>query len=113
GSWAGSWLHPLAEPVDDAGEEVADVLALAEAVALARVDDEAGLDAALLEAAPHLVGLTDRADGVLIAVDEERRGLDGVEVVDRRAEGVEAVGVVGIGAVEGLVEALDRADAVE
>src|SRR4051794_22381048 len=95
------------EPVADAVPGVELVLALGPAVALARIDDELGLAAAFDERVVELERLAEWGAEVVLAVEDQRRRLALVRVVDRRAIRVLAGGVPGLGL---QVEPVELAD---
>src|SRR6266850_7131268 len=73
----------LVVPGEDAVEAIEEVLFLAEAVGLARVDDHLGLDAIALQAAIKFLALAQRVREVHITLENERRCF-GVPKLDER-----------------------------
>src|SRR3954447_378364 len=95
------------EPVSNAVPGVDLVLALRPAVALAWIDNELCLAAAFDERVVELERLAERGAEIVFAVEDERRRLALVSVVDRRAVRVLALGVPGLGL---QVEPVEMAD---
>src|SRR5215210_1712115 len=85
------------EPVAHAVPRVDLVLALGPAVAFARVDDELRLAARLDEGVVELERLRERRAEVVLAVEDQRRGLALRRVVERRAFRVLAARIERVG----------------
>src|SRR5262245_6619523 len=72
----GAALQVAVEPRDDTVQPIEEVLLLAQAVRLARVEHEIGVDVVALEAAIELLALADRVGQVVFALQQQRRRLD-------------------------------------
>src|SRR5215471_10171899 len=100
-------LQVLVEPADDTPLDVADVLALRDAVPFVLVDDELRRHAQRPQRVPELVALRRRDLGIPVAVQDERRRLRFLDEGDRRGSGVDLGIFVDGGSEEGDHPAVD------